>query len=62
MKTLKLQMQISVDGDVAGLNGEEDWIVKTEEKLWRLINEIADGSDTLLYCWAEKWRHALCSF
>ncbi|MEO6869379.1 MAG: dihydrofolate reductase family protein [Ginsengibacter sp.] len=48
MRKLKLQMQISVDGYVAEQNGEEDWIVKSDEKLWQLINEIADTSDNLL--------------
>lgn len=37
-----------VDGFVAGPNGEEDWNVKPDEKLWQLINELADTSDTLL--------------
>jgi len=48
MRKLKLQMQISVDGYVAGPNGEEDWIVKSDEKLWQLINELADSSGTIL--------------
>ncbi len=48
MRKLKLQMRISVDGYVAGPNGEEDWIVKADEKLWQLINELPDSSDTLL--------------
>ncbi len=49
MRKLKLQVQISVDGYVAGPNGEEDWIVRgSDEKLWQLINELADSSDTLL--------------
>lgn len=48
MRTLKLQVQISVDGYVAGPNGEEDWIVKSDEKLWQLINHLADSSDTIL--------------
>jgi len=48
MRKLKLQMQISVDGYVAGPNGEEDWIVRSDEKLWQLINELPDSSDTLL--------------
>jgi hypothetical protein len=37
-----------VDGYVAAQNGEEDWIVKLDEKAWQLIHEIADSSDTLL--------------
>lgn len=49
MRKLKLQVQISVDGYVAGPNGEEDWVVRaSDEKLWQLINELTDSSDTLL--------------
>ncbi len=49
MRKLKLQMQITVDGYVAGLNGDEDWVIRSgDEKLWQLINELADTSDTLL--------------
>ena len=48
MRKLKLQVRITVDGYVAGPNGEEDWGLKSDEKLWQLINEIADTSDTLL--------------
>jgi len=49
MRKLKLQMQISLDGFVAGPNGEEDWVVRGyDPELWQLINELADTSDTLL--------------
>ena len=48
MRKLKLQMRITVDGYVAGPNGEEDWDVKADEKLWQLINQLPDRSDTLL--------------
>lgn len=48
MRKLKLQVQISVDGYVAGANGELDWTVNSDEKLWQLINELPDSSDTLL--------------
>jgi len=48
MRKLKLQVQISIDGYVAGPNGEEDWVEKADEKLWQLINELPDSSDTLL--------------
>jgi len=49
MRKLKLQIQISVDGYVAGPNGDEDWVVrKSDEKLFQLINELCDSSDTLL--------------
>ena len=50
MRKLKLQMQITVDGYVAGINGELDWMnlenwdvdVKNSE------NELIDSSDTIL--------------
>ncbi len=48
MRKLKLQMRISVDGFVAAPDGEEDWNIKPDEKLWQLINELPDSSDTLL--------------
>jgi dihydrofolate reductase len=48
MRKLKLQMQLSLDGYVAGQNGEEDWIIKADDKLWQLINDIANNSDTIL--------------
>jgi dihydrofolate reductase len=48
MRKIKLQVQISLDGFVAGPNGEDDWIVSADHKLWQLINDLADSSDTLL--------------
>lgn len=49
MRKLKLQIQITVDGYVAGPDGDEDWKAKgSDQKLWQLINEMADSSDTLL--------------
>lgn len=48
MRKLKLQVQISVDGFVAGPNGEHDWTTKSDEKLWQFMNEVADSSSTLL--------------
>ena len=48
MRKLKLQVFITVDGFVAGPNGEADWAMKADEKQWQLINELADSSDTLL--------------
>ena len=42
-------MQISVDGFVAGPNGELDWMTwDMDEKLIGFINELTDGSDTIL--------------
>jgi len=48
MRKLKLQVQISVDGYVARTDGQLDWTVSSDDKLWRLINELPDSSDTLL--------------
>lgn len=48
MRKLKLQIQISVDGYVAGSNKELDWTVRSDEKLWQFMNEVVDSSDTLL--------------
>ena len=49
MRKLKLQMQISVDGYVAGPNGELDWMTWTlDEKLLNYINALTDSSDTIL--------------
>ncbi len=49
MRKLKLQVQISVDGYVAGPNGELDWMTWNEdEKLIEFINSLTDSSDTIL--------------
>src|SRR3954452_19698729 len=49
MRKLKLQMQISVDGYVAGPNGELDWMTwNLDEKLLQFINDLTDSSDTIL--------------
>lgn len=51
MRKLKLQMQISVDGFVAGPNGEQDWVFATgapDPKDFQHIIDLAASSDTLL--------------
>lgn len=49
MRKLKLQMQISVDGFVAGPNGELDWMTANfDPKLIEFINALTDSSDTIL--------------
>ena len=49
MRKLKLQMQISLDGFVAGPNGELDWMTwNMDEKLLALITELTDTSDTIV--------------
>ena len=49
MRKLKLQMQMSVDGFVAGPEGQLDWMTLDEdEKAIALINHLTDTSDTIL--------------
>ena len=49
MRTLKLQMQQTVDGYVAGPNGELDWMTFGDDPaLFEIINELTDSSDTIL--------------
>ena len=49
MRKLKLQMQITVDGFVAGPNGDLDWMTwDQDDKLIEHINSITDSSDTIL--------------
>ena len=50
MRKLKLQMQITMDGFVAGPNGELDWmpIDWEDKKFTEYLNFLIDSSDTLL--------------
>ena len=49
MRKLKLQMQISVDGFVAGPEGQLDWMTfEMDDKLLAFMNRITDTSDTIL--------------
>lgn len=49
MRKLKLQIQISVDGFVAGPNGELDWMTwERDERLIQLINDLTDSSSTII--------------
>lgn len=49
MRTLKLQMQITVDGYVAGPEGQLDWMTfDMDDKLLAFINHLTDTSDTIL--------------
>ena len=66
MRKLKLQMQISADGFVAGPEGQLDWMTwEMDEKLKALINELADTSDTILLGrkmtsgFIKYWEHAI---
>jgi hypothetical protein len=49
MRKLKLQMQVTADGFVAGPEGQLDWMTRTmDEKVIAFINHLADTSDTIL--------------
>ena len=49
MRKLKLQMQITVDGFVAGPEGQLDWMTwEMDERLIAFINHLTDTSDTIL--------------
>jgi dihydrofolate reductase len=49
MRKLKLQMQMSVDGFVAGPNGELDWMTwDWDDKIKKYVNDLIDSVDTIL--------------
>src|SRR5436305_10824644 len=49
MRKLKLQMQVTVDGFVAGPEGQLDWMTwEMDPKMLAFINHLTDTSDTIL--------------
>jgi dihydrofolate reductase len=49
LRKLKLQMQISIDGFVAGPNGELDWMTWTwDDRLKTYVTELTNSFDTIL--------------
>jgi len=49
IRKLKLQMQISVDGYVAGPNGEMDWMVwDWDDELKKYVEQLTVTIDTIL--------------
>lgn len=50
MRKLKLQMQVTVDGFVAGPEGQLDWMTRegNDTQLIARINQLTDTSDTIL--------------
>ena len=49
MRTLKLQVQMTINGIVAGPNGELDWMVwDWDDELKRYVNELHEPVDTIL--------------
>ncbi|MDQ2721190.1 MAG: dihydrofolate reductase family protein [Bacteroidota bacterium] len=48
MKRIVLSVHITVDGFVAGQNGEMDWI-KFDDEMFDLVKKFTDDADTALY-------------
>lgn len=49
MRKLKLQVQITVDGFVCGLNDELDWMsFSWDDKIAELVNDLTDSSGTII--------------
>jgi len=49
MRKLKLQMQVSVDGFVAGPEGQLDWMTwNWDDELKKFVSELTDSMDTIL--------------
>ncbi|MBD0331589.1 MAG: dihydrofolate reductase family protein [Chitinophagaceae bacterium] len=49
MRKLKLQVQMSVDGFIAGPNGEMDWMTwNWDDNLKKYVDELTDSIDTIL--------------
>jgi len=49
MRKLKLQMQMTINGYVGGLNGENDWMTRNpDDEFIAFISSLIDSSDTLL--------------
>ena len=47
MRKLRLQVQISVDGCIAGPNNEMDWLV-WDDKYIKYVNDITESVDTII--------------
>ncbi len=48
LRKLKLQVQMSIDGCIAGPNNEMDWLVVGDDNSFKYINDIVDSVDTIL--------------
>jgi dihydrofolate reductase len=49
MRKIKLQIQVSTDGFVAGPGGEMDWMVwDWDDELKMYVNELTDAVDLIL--------------
>src|SRR5256885_16711302 len=56
-RKLKLQVQMSVDGFVAGPEGQLDWMTEHDDGVIARIVQITDSSDTILL--RRKMTHGL---
>jgi len=66
MRKLKLQMQMTIDGFVAGPNGENDWVFlpgKQDPAALQFTIDMADSCDTILSGssladgWVDHWQN-----
>ncbi len=49
MRKLKLQVQMTIDGYIAGLNGEMDWMVwDWDDELKQYVNELTEPVDCII--------------
>jgi dihydrofolate reductase len=49
MRTLKLQTQVSIDGFIAGTNGEMDWVTRNwDEELKRYVEDLTEPVDCIV--------------
>jgi dihydrofolate reductase len=61
MRKLKLQMQLSLDGFVAGPNGELDWMTpETDPKQLQLLFELTESMDVILM--GRKMAHGFTTY
>jgi dihydrofolate reductase len=48
MRKIIAALQVSVDGFIEGPNGEMDWLMTTDEEMWKELFEMLDHIDTLI--------------
>jgi dihydrofolate reductase len=49
MKKVVLLEHVSLDGFVAGPNGEMDWIIVEDEAMWEYVGGLTEAADTALF-------------